>query len=163
MVFASGLIGDDRLDASARADFLRQAPAWFGLGAAVVVLIGIRSGAIGEKAAGFIDDRDLLRLQPPTAVHGVRVRDQELVLLGGVVQLRVLGHQVFAVDADAVKGDDERSGLVEIDRLGHDQPIVSLDAGDDEVGVEAGDGREGPHAARVRPFVAIEQAFVILS
>lgn len=47
VVFASGLIGDDRLDASARADFLRQAPAWFGLGAAVVVLIGIRSGAQG--------------------------------------------------------------------------------------------------------------------
>ncbi|RTL05243.1 MAG: hypothetical protein EKK62_14985 [Acidimicrobiia bacterium] len=64
VVFASGLIGDDRLDASARADFLRQAPAWFGLGAAVVVLIGIRSGARGGPLALERQDVHHLLLAP---------------------------------------------------------------------------------------------------
>lgn len=64
VVFASGLIGDNRLDAAARASFVEQAPSWFGFGAAVVILIGIRSGARGGPLALERQDVHHLLLAP---------------------------------------------------------------------------------------------------
>jgi hypothetical protein len=64
VVFASGLIGDDPLGPAAKRSFLEHAPAWFGLGAAVVVLIGIRSGSRGGPLALERQDVNHLLLGP---------------------------------------------------------------------------------------------------
>ncbi len=64
VVFASGLIGDDRLDASSTATFQAKAPAWFGLAAAVVLLAGIRSGVRGGPLALERQDVHHLLLAP---------------------------------------------------------------------------------------------------
>lgn len=64
VVFASGLIGDDRLDASSTATFQAKAPAWFGLGAAVILLAGIRSGVRGGPLALERQDVHHLLLAP---------------------------------------------------------------------------------------------------
>lgn len=64
VVFASGLIGDSRLDASATASFHARSPAWFGLGAAVLLLAGIRSGSRGGPLALERPDVDHLLLAP---------------------------------------------------------------------------------------------------
>ncbi len=64
VVFASGLIGDTKLDAAETRTFLDRAPAWFGLGAAIVVLIGIRSGTRGGPLALERQDVHHLLLAP---------------------------------------------------------------------------------------------------
>lgn len=64
VVFASGLIGDSKLDAAATRTFVDRAPAWFGLGAAVVILIGIRSGTRGGPLALERQDVHHLLLAP---------------------------------------------------------------------------------------------------
>lgn len=50
-IFASGWVGDNELSASATADIVRLGPAWAGLGAAVAVLLGLRSGRRGGPLA----------------------------------------------------------------------------------------------------------------
>jgi len=64
VVFASGLIGDSRLDPDAVRTFTAQAPAWIGLGAAVALLIGIRSGSRGGPLAMERQDVHHLLLAP---------------------------------------------------------------------------------------------------
>lgn len=64
VVFASGLIGDAKLDASATATFQSKAPAWFGLAAAVVLLAGVRSGSRGGPLALERQDVHHLLLAP---------------------------------------------------------------------------------------------------
>lgn len=64
VVFASGLIGDSKLDAAATATFQAKAPAWFGLAAAVVLLAGIRSGTRGGPLALERQDVHHLLLAP---------------------------------------------------------------------------------------------------
>lgn len=64
VVFASGLIGDARLDPAATEAFRTKAPAWFGLGAAVILLAGIRSGVRGGPLALERQDVHHLLLAP---------------------------------------------------------------------------------------------------
>lgn len=64
VVFASGLIGDTKLDAAATANFLADAPGWFGVGAAAVLLVGIRSGTRGGPLALERQDVHHLLLGP---------------------------------------------------------------------------------------------------
>ena len=72
----------------------------------------------------------LLRPQAPTAVDGVRIGDDEVVLAGRFVELRVLGHEVFRVDQHAVKCDHQRRRFGQIDRVGHDETINASHAAD---------------------------------
>jgi hypothetical protein len=51
VVFLSGLIGDEVLDADGVAEFVATAPAWIGLIVALVVLGGVRSGTRGGPIA----------------------------------------------------------------------------------------------------------------
>lgn len=64
VVFASGLIGDTKLTASETQTFLNEAPAWIGLAAAVVLLVGIRSGSRGGPLALERQDVHHLLLGP---------------------------------------------------------------------------------------------------
>jgi hypothetical protein len=64
VVFASGLIGDERLTSDQTRTVLDRAPAWIGLGAAVVVLIAIRSGTRGGPLALERQDVQHLLLAP---------------------------------------------------------------------------------------------------
>ncbi|MGB6057704.1 MAG: hypothetical protein WBF71_05520 [Microthrixaceae bacterium] len=50
-IFASGWVGDHELSAAATADVVRLGPAWAGLGAAIAVLFGLRSGSRGGPLA----------------------------------------------------------------------------------------------------------------
>lgn len=50
-IFASGWVGDHELSAAATADVVRLGPAWAGLGAALAVLFGLRSGSRGGPLA----------------------------------------------------------------------------------------------------------------
>ncbi|UDY36540.1 hypothetical protein [Dermatobacter hominis] len=97
VVFASGLIGDDPLTADARRTFLDRAPAWFGLGAAVVLLIGIRSGSRGGPLALERQDVNHLLLGPVDRGFLLRrpaVGILSYALLGGAV-LAGLGAGLF--------------------------------------------------------------------
>ncbi len=90
VVFASGLIGDTRLTASETQTFLNEAPAWIGLAAAVVLLIGIRSGSRGGPLALERQDVHHLLLGPV---------DRSFVLRRpalGVLGYAVLGGAVVA-------------------------------------------------------------------
>lgn len=64
VVFASGLIGDEQLSRASVETFSDRAPAWIGLGAAVVLLIGIRSGSRGGPLALERQDVHHLLLAP---------------------------------------------------------------------------------------------------
>jgi hypothetical protein len=63
-VFASGLVGDDRLDASGAADVARLGPIWAGLAVGVAVLIGVRSGVRSGPLALEAADVHHLLLAP---------------------------------------------------------------------------------------------------
>ncbi len=97
VVFASGLIGDDELTAEATRTFVDRAPAWFGLGAAVVVLIGIRSGSRGGPLALERQDVHHLLLGPVDRGFVLRRPTLSLMtyaLLGGAI-LAGLGAGLF--------------------------------------------------------------------
>ena len=79
VVFASGLIGDDELTPEATRTFVDRAPAWFGLGAAVVILIGIRSGSRGGPLA--LERQDVHHLLLGPVDRGFVLRRPPLSLL----------------------------------------------------------------------------------
>lgn len=64
VVFASGLVGDDRLSGAAADRVLDAVPAWAGLLAAAFLLIGVRSGARGGPLAMEAADVHHLLLAP---------------------------------------------------------------------------------------------------
>ncbi|MBS1838013.1 MAG: hypothetical protein JST64_09990 [Actinobacteria bacterium] len=90
VVFASGLIGDERLDASATATFQSKAPAWFGLAAAVVLLAGIRSGVRGGPLA--LERQDVHHLLLAPVDRGFTLRRPAL----GIVVYSCLGGAILA-------------------------------------------------------------------
>ncbi len=97
VVFASGLIGDDELTPEATRTFVDRAPAWFGLGAAVVILIGIRSGSRGGPLALERQDVHHLLLGPVDRGFVLRRPTLSLLtyaLLGGAI-LAGLGAGLF--------------------------------------------------------------------
>ncbi len=63
-VFASGLVGDDRLDAAGAADVARLGPIWAGLAVGVAVLVGVRSGVRSGPLALEAADVHHLLLAP---------------------------------------------------------------------------------------------------
>lgn len=64
VVFLSGLVGDSVLDAAGRADLAASGPSWFGLVAAVVLLVGLRSGSRGGPLAMEAPDVQHMLLAP---------------------------------------------------------------------------------------------------
>jgi hypothetical protein len=64
LVFASGLVGDSRIGADGTARLLADGPAWFGLLAAVALLMGVRSGSRGGPVALEAADVHHLLLAP---------------------------------------------------------------------------------------------------
>ncbi len=64
VVFLSGLVGDSVLDAAGRADLAATAPSWFGLVAAVILLVGFRSGSRGGPLAMEAPDVQHMLLAP---------------------------------------------------------------------------------------------------
>lgn len=66
-----------------------------------------------------------LRHQRPAAVVAVGIDQKEAFLLRQLVELRIEGHQVHAVE-EAVVGKDQRNRLGGIDRFRHDQAIGAL-------------------------------------
>lgn len=63
-VFASGLVGDRRLDAAQTAEVIARGPRWIGLGAALLMLFGVRSGLRGGPLALEAADVHHLLLAP---------------------------------------------------------------------------------------------------
>jgi hypothetical protein len=103
VVFLSGVVGDELLDAGALERLAGEGPAWFGVLAAAVLLVGVRSGARGGPIAleaadvhhlllGPADRRRTLR-RPTIGVLGYGTATGLVVggLAGSLVDQRVGG------------------------------------------------------------------------
>lgn len=91
-IFASGWVGDHELSRSAVADVTRLGPAWAGLGAAIAVLLGIRSGSRGG----------------PLALEGADVYH---LLLAPVDRSRVLRRPAVGIIGYGIAGGAAAGGL----------------------------------------------------
>lgn len=90
VVFASGLVGDAKLDPAGTTRVLEEGPAWFGLLAAAILLVGIRSGSRGGPVALEAADVHHLLLAPID--RGTTLRRPTIGILGyGVLAGVVVG------------------------------------------------------------------------
>lgn len=95
VVFASGLVGDERLDAAGVADVARLGPVWAGLLAGTVLLVGVRSGVRSGPLALEAADVHHLLLAP---------LDRSSVLRGPSISMAAYGVAAAAA-AGALAGE----------------------------------------------------------
>lgn len=90
VVFASGLIGDTKLDPQAVTRFTSEAPAWFGLLSAVILLMGVRSGTRGGPVA--LEGQDVHHLLLGPVDRGFTLRRPAVSILAyGIIGGAVIG------------------------------------------------------------------------
>jgi hypothetical protein len=116
VVFLSGLVGDTPFDAAGIAEFGRRAPVWYGLIAAVALVVGVRSGTRGGPVALEAPDVQHLLLgpvdrtwvlhRPAIGLLGYGTATGAIVggLVGGLVDQRVGETTLPWVGAGAVFG-----------------------------------------------------------
>lgn len=103
LVLASGLVGDDPVSESVVQRIHDEAPAWAGLVVAVVVLLGLRSGARGGPLAVEAADVQHL-LAAPIERRAVLAQPVRQLLLRGAVWGALVGGLIGDLTAARVRG-----------------------------------------------------------